>query len=237
MDHVELISHTRIGTLHRFSVFRTLEKLLGSSTVPPHTVTGELAATGRYLKQAKDEFGREDLAVVSYHMGIGNLETVLAAYGEDDPSYAQLFFDAPPHRHPQAYRLLTSFGDDSKTYLWRVYASREAMRLYREDPPELARLSRLHAAKASAEEVLHPLDSTPRFETPEQLKVFGRGELQLSILIEMMRREGFEVQVSRPEIVTGRTPWSRAHSAMRSATSITRRLVARPTPNISLLCS
>jgi GTP-binding protein len=39
-------------------------------------------------------------------------------------------------------------------------------------------------------------------ETPEQLKVVGRGELQLSILIEMMRREGFELQVSRPEIVT-----------------------------------
>jgi GTP-binding protein len=30
----------------------------------------------------------------------------------------------------------------------------------------------------------------------------GRGELQLSILIEMMRREGYEIQVSRPEIVT-----------------------------------
>jgi GTP-binding protein len=39
-------------------------------------------------------------------------------------------------------------------------------------------------------------------ETPEQLKVVGRGELQLSILIEMMRREGYELQVSRPEIVT-----------------------------------
>jgi GTP-binding protein len=38
--------------------------------------------------------------------------------------------------------------------------------------------------------------------SPEQLKVVGRGELQLSILIEMMRREGFELQVSRPEIVT-----------------------------------
>ena len=37
---------------------------------------------------------------------------------------------------------------------------------------------------------------------PEQIKVIGRGELQLSILIEMMRREGFELQVSRPEIVT-----------------------------------
>jgi len=32
--------------------------------------------------------------------------------------------------------------------------------------------------------------------------VLGRGELQLSILIEMMRREGFEMQVSRPDIVT-----------------------------------
>ena len=36
----------------------------------------------------------------------------------------------------------------------------------------------------------------------EQLKVVGRGELQLAILIEMMRREGYELQVSRPQIVT-----------------------------------
>jgi GTP-binding protein len=39
-------------------------------------------------------------------------------------------------------------------------------------------------------------------DSPEQIKVIGRGELQLSILIEMMRREGYEVQVSRPDIVT-----------------------------------
>ena len=39
-------------------------------------------------------------------------------------------------------------------------------------------------------------------DTPEQMKVLGRGELQLSILIEMMRREGHELQVSRPDIVT-----------------------------------
>jgi GTP-binding protein len=39
-------------------------------------------------------------------------------------------------------------------------------------------------------------------DSPEQMKVIGRGELQLSILIEMMRREGYEVQVSRPDIVT-----------------------------------
>jgi GTP-binding protein len=39
-------------------------------------------------------------------------------------------------------------------------------------------------------------------DTPEQMRVIGRGELQLSILIEMMRRESYELQVSRPEIVT-----------------------------------
>ena len=38
--------------------------------------------------------------------------------------------------------------------------------------------------------------------SPEQVQVIGRGELQLSILIEMMRREGYELQVSRPRIVT-----------------------------------
>src|SRR6186713_2435998 len=43
---------------------------------------------------------------------------------------------------------------------------------------------------------------TEETDSPEQVKVVGRGELQLSILIEMMRREGFEIQVSRPDIVT-----------------------------------
>jgi GTP-binding protein len=38
-------------------------------------------------------------------------------------------------------------------------------------------------------------------ETPESFRVLGRGELQLAILIETMRREGFEVMVGKPEIV------------------------------------
>src|SRR4029079_17182730 len=37
---------------------------------------------------------------------------------------------------------------------------------------------------------------------PDAFKVMGRGELQLAILIEMMRREGFEMAVGRPEIIT-----------------------------------
>ena len=39
-------------------------------------------------------------------------------------------------------------------------------------------------------------------EDPDVFKVSGRGELQLSILIETLRREGYELQVSRPEVVT-----------------------------------
>jgi GTP-binding protein len=39
-------------------------------------------------------------------------------------------------------------------------------------------------------------------EAADSFKVSGRGELQLAILIEMMRREGYELQVSKPEVIT-----------------------------------
>jgi GTP-binding protein len=39
-------------------------------------------------------------------------------------------------------------------------------------------------------------------DSPDQFKVSGRGELQLAILIEMMRREGYELQVSKPQVIT-----------------------------------
>jgi GTP-binding protein len=41
-------------------------------------------------------------------------------------------------------------------------------------------------------------------ETPDAFKVSGRGELQLAILIEMMRREGFELSVGKPTTITKR---------------------------------
>ncbi len=41
-------------------------------------------------------------------------------------------------------------------------------------------------------------------ESTDSFKVMGRGELQLSILLEMMRRESFELAVGKPEIVTKR---------------------------------
>jgi hypothetical protein len=129
-----------------------------------------LAATARYLTIARERFGREDLALVSYHMGIGNLESVLEAYGGGRPSYAQLYFDSTPTRHARAYRRLAGFGDDSSNYLWKIAAAEEIMRLWREDRPELDRLNALHLAKGSAEEVLHPPAETPVYATPEDLQ-------------------------------------------------------------------
>ena len=39
-------------------------------------------------------------------------------------------------------------------------------------------------------------------DSPDTFKISGRGELQLAILIEMMRREGFEMSVGKPEVLT-----------------------------------
>jgi hypothetical protein len=118
-----------------------------------------LAATGRYLKTARERFGREDLAFVSYHMGIGNLTDVIDAFGADQPSelpYAELYFDSSPLRHRAAYARLAAFGDDSSSYYWRLLAAKEIMRLYRSDPGRLARNAQLQSRADSAAFVLHP---------------------------------------------------------------------------------
>ncbi|MEA2133911.1 MAG: hypothetical protein QOC68_1820 [Solirubrobacteraceae bacterium] len=141
-----------------------------------------LAATARYLKLAKARFHRDDMAFVSYHMGMGNLESVLRAYGtqpgDKSVSYTRVYFDSTPLRNAAAQRKLASFGDDSSNYLWKLGAARRIMRLHRTDAGELARLQAAQTAKASAEEVLHPPGSTPRFTTAADLQTaWDAGEI------------------------------------------------------------
>lgn len=139
-----------------------------------------LAATVRYLSQAQARFGREDLAFVSYHMGMGNLSGVLSAYDGGTPvPYTQLFFDLAPDRHPAAYALLSGFSDQSFLYYWRVLGAQAVMRLYRSDPAALRRLTGLQEASDSGAEVLHPPDRTPSFATPADLAAaYGSGALR-----------------------------------------------------------
>lgn len=51
-------------------------------------------------------------------------------------------------------------------------------------------------------ELLYNVSIRVDFDNMDSFKVMGRGELQLAILIEMMRREGYELSVSMPEIIT-----------------------------------
>jgi hypothetical protein len=115
-----------------------------------------LEAASRYLQMAQKKFGREDLAVATYHMGMGNLQTLLKRYGDEKPSYARLYFDTAPMRHPAAYQLLSSLGDDSSTYYWKVRAAREIMGLYRGDRQKLERLEALDDEGGAGERRLYP---------------------------------------------------------------------------------
>lgn len=130
-----------------------------------------LEATGRYLDFARSELGdRADLAVASYHMGVGNLQNVLKAYGEGDVPYVEVYFGTDPLRTPEASKLLMELDDDSSSYYWRIGAAATIMRQYRDDRPALAREAELQTRKASSEDLLHPKESTPTFADPAALK-------------------------------------------------------------------
>ena len=134
-----------------------------------------LAGTVRYLDFAKRELGRDDLAVVSYHMGVGNLQRAIAAYradggGDATPSYAQLFFGSSPRSHAAAWEILAGFGDESALYYWKVLAARELLALHRDEPERLRQLAVLQTQKGSSENVLHPPDGGEAFADPDALR-------------------------------------------------------------------
>ena len=174
-----------------------------------------LAATARYLQIADQRLGREDLAVAAYHMGIGNMQNALAAYGKRDIPYARLYFDSTPLRHARADRILAGLGDDSSTYLWRILAAKEIMRLYREDPNGLARRAELQGRKASAEEVLHPSDRTPAYADPFALgRARASGELA-ALNPRALARAGIRIDPTMGELA-GRVHQSpRLYRALR----------------------
>jgi hypothetical protein len=136
-----------------------------------------LEAAARYLQMAQKKFGREDLAVATYHMGMGNLDTILKRYGDDDPSYTRLYFDTAPRRKPSAYQLLSSLGDDSSTYYWKVRAAREMMGLYRRDRTGLEHLEALDDDGGAGERRLYPKgvpeSESKRRDPPKYLAPLG----------------------------------------------------------------
>ncbi len=130
----------------------------------------ELAATVRYLELSERQFGRQDLAFESYHMGIGNLHQALVDYdGGRSVPYAQLYFDTAPDRHRAAYSLLARLSDDSSLYYWRLLGAVAVMHLYRTDRVALRRLASQQAADAAGAAVLHPAARTLSLPDPGAL--------------------------------------------------------------------
>jgi hypothetical protein len=106
----------------------------------------ELRASARYLAQAKQALGRDDLAIEAYHLGIPALRGASV-------SYAALYFR-------------TARVDD---YGFKVLAAQRIMRMYRGNASALRFEERQQARKNSAEEYLHPLARTHRFGTPDAI--------------------------------------------------------------------
>ena len=93
-------------------------------------------------------------------------------------SWPRIYYDSSPTRNPRTWKLLTDFGDDSRHYLFKVLASREILRLAREDRDELERQIELQTTKASAEEVLRPESRYPPYEDDADLRrAYKRKEL------------------------------------------------------------
>lgn len=166
---------------------------------------GAISGLARYLQIAYSHFGRWDLAVASYHMGIGNLERVLRTFLGDHSataisklvagarlSYARVYMDSTPLRHAAAYRVLSRFGDESPNYYWKVLAAERIMTLFRKDRPQLEQLDLLHHQKASAENVIHPESETKVFGDPAALTEAETGH-ELVPIPNDPARNGFRV--------------------------------------------
>ena len=146
----------------------------------------------RYLAYAEKQLGRPDLAAASYHMGIGNLQDVIAAYVRPRPltgstpktvkrygiTWARLYYDSSPTRNPGTFRRLYRLGDDSRHYLFKLDAADVIMRLHASGSDLLARIAELQTAKASAENLLRPPDRFPPYEDAGDLRrAYAKDEL------------------------------------------------------------
>jgi soluble lytic murein transglycosylase-like protein len=167
-----------------------------------------LEGAARYLEFAQGELGRLDLATASYHMGVGNVQTVIDTYVSPHPreattaatvkrygiTYPRLYFDSTPLRNPKAYRRLTALGDDSRYYLFKVEAARQIMDQSRSKDglEKLRATAALQVQKASAENLLRPRSENEPFKDGTALRRAYR-DGKLVALPDDPRRLGYRI--------------------------------------------
>lgn len=176
-EYDEYVGKLAIGRILAGSVARNQPIFL-------HTKSGELKPAKAMRVYAFDGLGRSDVD----SLGAGDIvalagaesveigDTVVAA--QDTPALPRIDVDPPTLR-------MTFWANSSP------FSGREGKYV-------TSRQLRDRLLKAAQENVsLRVKDGA----TPDQFDVAGRGELQLAVLIESLRREGYELMVSKPEVV------------------------------------
>ncbi|WP_026910263.1 DUF5715 family protein [Patulibacter minatonensis] len=175
-----------------------------------------LRATAKYLDFARGKLDdRDDLAVASYHMGVGNLQNLMTAVGQGTTSYARMYFSIDPRRTPDAMAQALKLSDDSTTYLWRVGAAERIMKLYRDDRPALVRENELQNRKASSEDVLHPVESTTTFDDPSDLADAERSGAVEGLPRAAMKANGMAIDPAMGELAPRLKQNKRRYRALR----------------------
>ena len=94
-----------------------------------------LAGTARYLTIARERARPRGPRVrLLPHGRSATCRTCCAPTARTSRPTRGVYFDSTPDHHADVQRRLAAFGDDSSNYLWKLYAAREIMRLYRDDP-------------------------------------------------------------------------------------------------------
>jgi GTP-binding protein len=178
------VGRIRNGTLRlgsRVSVVRLEEERPDGSIEPGRTVTMSGTVTSLTVAQGIERLDIKEAGPgeIVWLAGIPEVTIGDTVTDATDPRpLPRLHVDEPTLRMTFGVNTSPLSGRDGK------YLTSRQIR---------ARLDREVLGNVSIE--IAPTDS------PETFEVRGRGELQLAVLIEQMRREGYELQVSRPEVL------------------------------------
>jgi len=161
-------------------------------------VNGTLHAASTVGVARQDGIDRERVGIVYTHEGLQRVEVdqavagdIVALAGLEEVTIGDSLVD------PEDPRPLARIAVDEPT-MAMVFSANLSPLGGREGRFVTARQIRTRLEK----EALHNVAIRLEILANDAFKVLGRGELQLAILIETMRREGYELSVSKPEIVT-----------------------------------
>jgi len=161
-------------------------------------VNGTLAANSTVGLASEEGLATERIGVVFAHEGLERIQVdeavagdIVAIAGLDEVSIGDSLVD------PEDPRPLKRIAVDEPT-MAMVFSANTSPFGGREGQYVTARQIRARLEREMLSNVALRLEILAN----DAFKVLGRGELQLAILIETMRREGYELSVSKPEIVT-----------------------------------